>query len=54
MRTIWVKVDPWDKKIVTTALEGGADAIWVPKGFDAKVRELGRIKTISEECDFKL
>lgn len=54
MRTIWVKVDPWDKKIVTTALEGGADAIWVPKGFDAKVRELGRIKTISEEGDFKL
>jgi len=54
MRTIWVKVDPWDKKIVTTALEGGADAILVPKGFDAKVRELGRIKTISEDGDFKL
>jgi 3-dehydroquinate synthase II len=54
MRTIWVKVDPWDKKIVTTALEGGADGILVPKGLDARVRELGRIKTISEDGDLKL
>jgi len=53
MRTIWVKVDPWDKKLVTTALEGGANAIMVPKGFSKKVKELGRITTIAEDGDLK-
>ncbi len=54
MRKIWVRVDPWDKKMVTTALEGGADGIMVPQGFSEKVKELGRIKTISEDGDLKL
>jgi len=54
MRKLWVKADPWDKKIVTTALEEGADGIMVPKGFSQKVKELGRIKTISEDGDLKL
>ncbi len=40
MRKIWVKVDPWDKKLVTTALEGGADGIMVPPGYSEKVKEL--------------
>ena len=53
MRKIWVKVDPWDKKIVTTALEGGVDGIMVPKGFSEKVKALGRITTISEDGDLK-
>ena len=54
MRKIWVEVDPWDKKIVTTALEGGADGIMIPKGFSEKVKALGRIQTISEDGDLKL
>ena len=54
MRKIWIKVDPWDKKLVTTALEGGADGIMVPPGFSEKVKELGRIETISEDGDLKL
>ncbi len=54
MRKIWVKVDSWDKKIVTTALEGGADGIMLPKGFSEKVKALGRIETISEDGDLKL
>ena len=54
MRKIWVKVDPWDKKIVTTALEGGADGIMLPRGFSEKVKALGRIQTISEDGDLKL
>jgi len=54
MRKLWVKVDPWDKKMVTTALEGGADGIMVPKGFSKKVKELGRIQTISEDGDLTL
>ncbi|MBU4126436.1 MAG: 3-dehydroquinate synthase II, partial [Proteobacteria bacterium] len=54
MRKIWVRVDPWDKKMVTTALEGGADGIMVPEGFTDKVKELGRIQTISEDGDLKI
>ena len=54
MRKIWVKVDPWDKKLVTTALEGGADGIMVPPGFSEKVKALGRIETIAEDGDLKL
>lgn len=51
MRKIWVKIDPWDKDLVTTALESGADGIMVPTGFSAKVKELGKIKTIAEDGD---
>ena len=54
MRKIWVKVDPWDKKIVTTALEGGADGIMLPNGFSEKAKALGRIQTISEDGDLKI
>jgi len=54
MRKIWVKVDPWDKKIVTTALEGGADGIMLPQGYSEKVKALGRIETISEDGELKL
>ncbi len=54
MRKIWVKADPWDKNIVTTALEGGADAIMVPGGFSEKVKQLGKIKTIAEDGDLVL
>lgn len=54
MRKIWVKIDPWDKKMVTTAIEGGADGIMVPAGFSEKVKALGRIQTISEDGDLKL
>ncbi len=53
MRKIWVKADPWDKDIVTTALEGGADGVIVPKGYPEKVKGLGKILTISEDGDLK-
>jgi len=53
MRKIWVKVDPWDKELVKTALEGGADGIMVPAGYSGQVKALGRIETISEDGDLK-
>ncbi|MBN2251434.1 MAG: 3-dehydroquinate synthase II [Candidatus Altiarchaeota archaeon] len=48
MKTLWVKADQdagWEsrKKLVTTALESGAEAVIVRKGEAAKVRGLGRI-----------
>ena len=53
-KIFWIKIDPFDKKLVTTALESGVDAIQVPKGFTEKVHELSKIKTISEDGDLIL
>lgn len=54
MRKIWVKVVPWNRDVVTAALEGGADGLLVPEGCSEKVRELGKIETISEDGDLVL
>ena len=54
MRQIWVKVIPFNKDLITTALESGADAILVPEGDSPKVKELGIIDTVSEDGDIKL
>jgi 3-dehydroquinate synthase II len=54
MKVAWVKVDPWNKSLVTTALEGGAAAVMVPEGYHDKVKELGRIVTIAPDGDLKL
>ena len=40
MKEVWVKAIPWNKKLVTTALESGADAVMVPEKYTAKVKEL--------------
>lgn len=53
MRKIWVKIDPWDKDMVTTAIEGGADGVMLPSGCSEKVKALGRIETIAEDGDIK-
>ncbi|MDD2390600.1 MAG: 3-dehydroquinate synthase II [Desulfobacterales bacterium] len=53
MRKIWVNVDPWNKALVTAAIEGGADAVRVPEGFSEKVKQLGLIRTLSEDGDLK-
>ncbi len=54
MKKIWVKVDPWQKEMVTTALEGGADGIVLPAGYSEKVKQLGKIETIAEDGDVKI
>lgn len=51
MKQVWVKVDPWDKNLVTTALESGADAVWVPAGRAAEVKALGLIRVIAPDGD---
>jgi len=53
MKEVWIKVDPWKKELVTTALESGADAVVVPGDKVATVRGLGLIKTVSDEGDLK-
>jgi len=51
MKQLWVRVDPWDKKLVTTALESGADAVWVPPGRTAEVKALGLITVVAPDGD---
>ncbi len=51
MKQLWVKVDPWDKKLVTTALESGADALWVAPGKVQEVKALGLIPVVAEDGD---
>jgi 3-dehydroquinate synthase II len=46
-----VKIDPWDKKLVTTALESGAHALWVPAGRVQEVKALGQIQVIAPDGD---
>lgn len=54
MKEVWVKADPWQKELVTTALEGGADAVMVASQDIEKVRELGVIRTVSHKGDIRL
>lgn len=54
MKEVWVKAIPWDKNLITTALESGADAVMVPEKYTAKVKELGIIRTIAKDGDLKL
>lgn len=51
MKQLWVKVDPYKKKLVTTALESGADAVWVPAGRAAEVKALGLIQVVAPDGD---
>jgi 3-dehydroquinate synthase II len=53
MREVWVKVDPWNKELVTAALESGADAVVVPEGKSPYVKELGLIPTVSKDGDIR-
>ncbi len=54
MKTVWIKVIPWQKDLITEALENGADGVVVEEGRSAEVRELGIITTIAPDGDLKL
>ncbi len=53
MKEVWVRLDQWSKEIVTAALEAGADALVIPPGWQERIKELGRIVTVSEDGDLK-
>jgi len=53
MKQVWVMADPWEKALVTAALESGADAVIVPEDRVGDARELGVIKTVSSAGDLK-
>jgi 3-dehydroquinate synthase II len=54
MKKIWVKAIPWKKEIAMTALECGADALWIPPGIAQEVKKMGIISTVSEDGDLVL
>jgi len=53
MKKLWVNVSPYDKKIITTALESGAEAVVLPEGKTETVRQLGKIKIVAKDGDIR-
>jgi len=45
MKKFWLDARKWDRDLVTTALESGADAVFVLGEYVDGVRELGLIQT---------
>jgi 3-dehydroquinate synthase II len=53
MKKLWVNSVPYNKGLVITALESGADAVVIPDGQTETVRQFGRIKTVETDGDIK-
>lgn len=53
-KQVWVKVIPWDAELARTAIESGADALWVEAGHTPEVKKIGIIPIISPDGDLKL
>ncbi|MHC4624750.1 MAG: 3-dehydroquinate synthase II [Planctomycetota bacterium] len=53
MKRLWVNAVPYNKEVVISALESGAEAVVLPQGKGETVREFGKIKTVEEEGDIK-
>ncbi len=51
MRKIWIKIDPWNKDMVTASLESGAHGIVIPDGHASYVRKLGKIIIVANDGD---
>jgi len=51
MKKLWVNAIPYNKKVVISALESGAEAVVLPDGKSKTVREFGRIKTVEKDGD---
>ncbi|HGJ65058.1 TPA: 3-dehydroquinate synthase II [bacterium] len=53
MKKFWLDAREWNRDIVTTALESGADAVFVKPENVFQVKELGLIQIIAENGDIK-
>jgi len=51
MKKLWVSAVPYNKEVVISALESGADAVVLPDGKSETVREFGKIKTVEKNGD---
>lgn len=50
-RILWARIDPWDKETAIAALESGVSTLWLPDGFAARARELGRVTAVCADGD---
>lgn len=48
-KLFWVKIDPFDKKLLVAALESGADAVWVADNKVEDAKALAKITVIGEK-----
>ncbi len=53
MKILWVDVVPYDKETAIAALESGVEALVLAEGDSEKVRQFGRIKTVSNDGDIR-
>jgi len=51
MKKFWVNASPYNKDVVISALESGAEAVVLPDGKSETVREFGKIKTVEKNGD---
>ena len=51
MKKLWVNVVPYKKDLAIAALESGAEAVVLPDGKSATVRQFGKIKTVEKAGD---
>ncbi len=51
MKKLWVNAIPYNKEVVISALESGAEAVVVSAGDSSKVRQFGKIKTVEAKGD---
>lgn len=51
MKKLWVNAVPYNKDVVISALESGAEAVILPDGQSKTVREFGKIKTVEKAGD---
>ena len=51
MKKLWVSAVPYNKEVVISALESGAEAVVLPDGKSSDVRQFGKIKTIEKNGD---
>ncbi|MHC4533564.1 MAG: 3-dehydroquinate synthase II [Planctomycetota bacterium] len=54
MKKLWMNAIPYNKEVVISALESGAEAVVLPDGYSEKVREFGKIKTVEKSGDIVL
>ena len=50
-KIFWVDLRAFDKKLLTAAIEAGADAVFVEEGKSEEVKKMGKIKTIAPDGD---
>ncbi|MHC4720949.1 MAG: 3-dehydroquinate synthase II [Planctomycetota bacterium] len=53
MKKFWINADPYNKEVVISALESGAEAVVLPDGKSQTVCEFGKIKTVEKNGDIK-